>query len=143
MGVIGYMTNIMFGVLVLSSGPVKETRGLLYPFESETREVRSLDGKWNFLKGDPNAPSMGITQKWYEKKLQDVGDVITMPVPASYNDITVDASLRDHVGTVWYDKTFFVPKSWQGGKVWVRFGSVHYAAIVVSLQWCILYFNGQ
>lgn len=37
-------------------------------------------------------------------------------------------------GTVWYDRTFFVPKSWKGdGLVWIRFGSVHYAAMVVSL----------
>lgn len=127
------MTNIVFSAMLLTSVPIKETQGLLYPFESETREVRSLDGKWNFLKGDPFAPNKGIDEKWYEKNLSDVGDTIIMPVPASYNDITQDASLRDHVGTVWYDRTFFVPKSWKDdGIVWIRFGSVHYAAIVVS-----------
>jgi len=57
-----------------------------------------------------------------------------MPVPSSYNDITVDKKLRDHVGLVWYDKTFFVPDSWRqlGYHVWLRFSSVHYAAQVVS-----------
>ena len=31
-----------------------------------------------------------------------------MPVPSSYNDITQDAALRDHLGWVWYDREFFV-----------------------------------
>jgi len=55
-----------------------------------------------------------------------------MPVPASYNDITEDNEIRDHVGTVWYDRKFFVPASWaKNQRVWIRFGSVHYEAIVV------------
>lgn len=133
MGVIGYMTNIVFSVMILTTGQVKGTRGLLYPFESETREVRTLDGKWNFLKSNSYDPTEGIKQQWFARSLQDVGNTIIMPVPASYNDITEDASLRDHVGTVWYDRTFFVPKAWKGdGLVWIRFGSVHYSAIVVS-----------
>jgi beta-glucuronidase len=53
-----------------------------------------------------------------------------MPVPSSYNDIVEDEKLRDHVGTVWYERNFFVPKSWQSQRVWVRFGSVHYEAYV-------------
>lgn len=133
MGVIGYMANLVVGVIVLGSGPVQETRGLLYPFETETREVRTLDGPWNFLKSKQNDPMEGVKAKWFQRDLKDVGDAIVMPVPASYNDITEDSALRDHVGTVWYDRKFFVPKSWKNdGFVWIRFGSVHYAAIVVS-----------
>lgn len=62
------------------------------------------------------------------------GEVIPMPVPSSYNDITVSSSLRDHVGVVWYDRTFYIPDSWrqQGYRVWLRFGSVHYFAQVVN-----------
>lgn len=57
-----------------------------------------------------------------------------MPVPASYNDITEDSNLRDHVGTVWYDRRFYVPAAWAKDRaVWIRFGSVHYEAIVVSI----------
>jgi hypothetical protein len=57
-----------------------------------------------------------------------------MPVPASYNDVTEDKAIRDHVGLVWYDRTFFVPEAWrQTSLVWLRFGSVHYAAQVVSI----------
>lgn len=59
-----------------------------------------------------------------------------MPVPSSYNDITEDNNLRDHVGTVWYDRKFFVPTSWADNKrVWLRFGSVQYEAYVVSVRY--------
>lgn len=58
---------------------------------------------------------------------------VPMPVPSSYNDISEDNNLRDHVGTVWYDRKFFVSASWaQNKRVWIRFGSVHYEAYVVS-----------
>jgi hypothetical protein len=58
-----------------------------------------------------------------------------MPVPASYNDITEDKAVRDHVGVAWYDRTFYVPQTWNSThtKVWLRFGGVHYAADVVCL----------
>lgn len=56
-----------------------------------------------------------------------------MPVPASYNDITESQRLADHIGTVWYDRRFFVSTSWANNtRVWIRFGSVHYEAQVVS-----------
>ena len=54
-----------------------------------------------------------------------------MPVPSSYNDITANASIRDHVGWVWYDRDFFTPAEWSLGRVVnLRFGSVHYFAKV-------------
>ncbi|CAN7996298.1 unnamed protein product [Ixodes hexagonus] len=54
-----------------------------------------------------------------------------MPVPASFNDIPQNATLRDYVGWAWYQTEFFAPKSWDGGeRVFLRFGSVHYVAMV-------------
>lgn len=129
MGVIGYMVHVVFGVMLVS-GEERQTEGLLYPRESETREVRSLDGIWNFAKSDVEKPSEGLRDKWYLKDLQESIRVINMPVPSSYNDIVEDDKVRDHVGTVWYERKFFVPKSWQTQRVWIRFGSVHYEAYV-------------
>ena len=40
-------------------------------------------------------------------------NVVDMPVPSSYNDITTSAKFRDFVGWAWYFRTFFVPTSWQ------------------------------
>ncbi|XP_024082283.1 beta-glucuronidase isoform X2 [Cimex lectularius] len=100
--------------------------GILYPRESENREVKSLNGVWKFRLS--KYPNEGYNKHWYSYPLEKTGDVIDMPVPASYNDITEDKEIRDHVGVVWYDRTVYVPKSWQekGQKVWIRFGSVHY-----------------
>ncbi|EDV98514.1 beta-glucuronidase [Drosophila grimshawi] len=109
------------------------TVGLLYPRESETREVRSLDGMWLLLRSNASDPLQGIREKWYNQSLRATNhSTILMPVPASYNDVTVDQQLRDHVGTVWYERQFFVPTRWRTDKLrtWLRFGSVHYQAVV-------------
>ncbi|KAH8233247.1 hypothetical protein KR026_005870 [Drosophila bipectinata] len=107
------------------------SRGLLYPRESATREVRSLDGMWRLVRSEASDPFQGIRDKWYQNSLRKTGrEVLAMPVPASYNDITTN-DLRDHVGTVWYERTFFVPRLWKGTqRTWLRFGSVHYSALV-------------
>ena len=74
------------------------------------------------------------------KKFQH-GDTIPMPVPASFNDITTDAKLKDHLGWVWYETQFTTPTLWLNGsgqydpserQIFVRFESAHYYAMVVS-----------
>lgn len=129
MGVIGYMVHTVFGVMVIS-GEEKNSEGMLYPRESETREVKSLDGLWIFAKSEIEKPGEGLRSQWYSKPLSESTSVLKMPVPSSYNDIIEDEKLRDHVGTVWYEKNFFVPKSWSDQRTWLRFGSVHYEAYV-------------
>ncbi|XP_061509526.1 beta-glucuronidase isoform X4 [Anopheles gambiae] len=131
MGMIGCMVNVVFGAMY-TSGNESSTEGLLYPIESETREMKKLDGMWNFVRSESNNPSQGIREKWYTDDLARFRKTIQMPVPSSYNDVTEDAGLRDHVGTVWYDRKFFVPRAWSKGddRVFLRFGSVHYSTIV-------------
>ncbi|GLG94854.1 Beta-glucuronidase [Gryllus bimaculatus] len=106
--------------------------GVLYPRESETRDVRSLDGIWNFRLASETDPLAGFTHKWFDSDLAQTGETIPMPVPSSYNDVTQEKSVRDHLGLVWYDRTFYVPDAWREKKsrVWLRFGSVNYAAQV-------------
>ncbi|XP_077273342.1 beta-glucuronidase isoform X5 [Temnothorax americanus] len=104
--------------------------GLLYPRESESREVKSLDGLWDFVVSPEGDALKGYTERWFTDDLSKVGEMMKMPVPSSYNDITTSRNLRDHVGAVWYQKTFFVPFSWRDQRVFVRFGSVHYLAQV-------------
>uniref|UniRef100_A0A0K8VYX4 Beta-glucuronidase n=1 Tax=Bactrocera latifrons TaxID=174628 RepID=A0A0K8VYX4_BACLA len=130
MGIVGYLIHFAIALVIVNK-EVIPTRGMLYPRESETREVRSLDGLWNFVTSDEANPTQGVRDKWFNDDLSKVKDVIPMPVPASYNDITTDKAIRDHVGTVWYDRKFFVPRSWaKDQRVWLRFGSVHYEAFV-------------
>nr|CAD7569896.1 unnamed protein product [Timema californicum] len=105
------------------------TSALLYPQESETREVKPLDGVWKFRLSPADKPDQGFDEEWYNNELKEW---INMPVPSSFNDITVHANVRDYVGWVWYQRDFFVPKRWQQDNigVYLRFGSVHYTAIV-------------
>ncbi|XP_063825669.1 beta-glucuronidase isoform X2 [Ostrinia nubilalis] len=107
----------------------KHVGGALYPRATETRDLRTLDGIWNFRRSPPN-PLYGYLNGWQEQDLFKTGPVIPMPVPSSYNDVGEDASLRDHQGVVWYDRRFFVPRGWTDQRVWLRFSSVHYNAKV-------------
>ncbi|CAH0563529.1 unnamed protein product [Brassicogethes aeneus] len=120
-------------LLLYSANSEIHLGGILFPKESETRQVISLDGLWNFVVPNTRKPFEGFEDHWYKRSLNELEDkkVILMPVPSSYNDITTDPSIRDHVGIVWYDRTFFVPKYWSDiGRTWIRFESVSYAAQV-------------
>lgn len=104
---------------------------MLYPVENEIRQVKSLDGIWRFKK--ENRMEEGFEEKWYEKPLTNF---IDMPVPASYNDITTDKELRDHVGWVWYETDAVIPRAWtKEQRIVIRFGSV--------TQHAVVYLNGQ
>lgn len=101
---------------------------MLYPIENEIRQVKCLNGIWKFKKEE--RLNQGIEEKWYEKPLTDCTE---MPVPASYNDITTDRTLRDHVGWVWYERDFYVPLDWMEKRIVLRFGSVtHHAVVYVN-----------
>ncbi|CAG9833021.1 unnamed protein product [Diabrotica balteata] len=124
---------VIFSIFVQLGSSEIHRGGILYPRNTETRQVISLDGLWNFIVPNVTNPFVGFENHWYRRSLKEVlnFDVQLMPVPASYNDITTDSRIRDHVGLVWYDRFFFVPKSWeQTERVWIRFGSVSYAAQV-------------
>ncbi|MBQ2642876.1 MAG: beta-glucuronidase [Eubacterium sp.] len=100
---------------------------MLYPIENKVREVKNLNGIWNFRIDTDNA---GIEQKWYEQPLTDV---VPMAVPASYNDLFTDARLKEHVGYVWYEREFIVPDSWTDKRIVVRFGSAtHHARVYLD-----------
>nr|CAD7459936.1 unnamed protein product [Timema tahoe] len=124
----GHGGILLVGFCVLL-GSAAISSALLYPQESETREVKTLDGIWKFRLSPPNKPDQGFDEEWYGNELKEW---INMPVPSSYNDITVHANVRDYVGWVWYQRDFFVPKRWQQDNigVYLRFGSIHYTAIV-------------
>ncbi|RWS26409.1 Beta-glucuronidase-like protein [Leptotrombidium deliense] len=104
----------------------------LYPRESTTREVKSLDGIWNFRESPINDQLSGFRQNWFRAPLETSGNVIRMPVPSSYNDITQERSLRDYLGWVWYDTSFNAYDHWKIGskRIILRFGSVNYVAVV-------------
>ncbi|KAK5641520.1 hypothetical protein RI129_010067 [Pyrocoelia pectoralis] len=128
-----FITLLLIWTLIIGMDFAIPQEGMLFPRESETREILRLDGIWNFIVSPMLDPLIGFRQYWYKNDLTRVGDfeVHLMPVPSSYNDITTQIDIRDHVGLVWYDRTVFVPQSWANDKrVVLRFSSVSYAAQV-------------
>ncbi|KAA0189204.1 hypothetical protein HAZT_HAZT011763 [Hyalella azteca] len=111
--------------------------GGLYPQTSVSREVKPLDGVWSFRLSPKDDPDKGFRELWFEKPLSTTGTVIAMAVPSSYNEVTEDKNIREHVGWAWYDTQFYVPARWQDEKkrVVLRFGSVTYNSII--------YLNGK
>ena len=97
---------------------------MLYPIENKVREVKNLNGIWNFKIDTDN---VGIEEKWYEKPLTDT---VPMAVPASYNDLFTDQESKEHVGNVWYEREFIIPDSWEGKRIVLRFGSATHHAVV-------------
>ncbi|CAF1157064.1 unnamed protein product [Rotaria sordida] len=94
--------------------------GLLYPAESETRQIRSLDGLWQFRLDEDG---VGETEQWFAKPNLPQPTIL-MPVPASYNDITQNITIHRHIGWVWYARDFFIHNT---APRWVlRFQAAHY-----------------
>ena len=101
---------------------------MLYPIENEIRQIKGLTGIWKFKKD--TRFEQGFEERWFEKPLTEY---MEMAVPASYNDITTDKTLRDHIGWVWYERDFYIPNDWQDKRMVLRFGSVtHHAVVYVN-----------
>ena len=94
---------------------------MLSPRITPTREVVALDGLWRFALDTATGP-----EPWKAR----LDTALEVPVPASYNDLFVDSSIRDHVGVVWYQRDVRVPRGWNGERIVLRFGSVTHAAAV-------------
>ena len=97
---------------------------MLRPQDTSTRERKSLNGIWQFAL-DPNGE--GRTERWFAERLSDARE---MAVPASFNDIAADAAVRDYFGDVWYQRTAWVPRGWQGQRIVLHFESATHRATV-------------
>jgi beta-glucuronidase len=96
---------------------------MLYPIDSSTRIRKDLNGLWLFM-----PEKEGANPAWEKSGLPETAG--RMPVPASYNELTQDETLRDHIGAVWYERTFYVPAEWSAQTIRLRFGSVtHHAQV--------------
>jgi beta-glucuronidase len=84
---------------------------MLKPRSTATRELVRLDGLWRF------ALDTAVGETPWTTTLDTS---LEAPVPASYNDLFVDAAIRDHVGWVWYQRSVRVPRGWAGERVFVR-----------------------
>lgn len=97
---------------------------MLRPQVNASRERNSLNGIWQFALDEA---SRGRPSRWFSGPLVDARP---MAVPASFNDITADASVRDFVGDVWYQTTAWVPVGWDGRRIILNFESATHRATV-------------
>ena len=118
---------------------------MLYPQQNEIRQFLDLSGLWKFFL--PSAESLD-SMEWAERGLPLKAREIA--VPASFNDLFTEASIRDHLGPVWYETTFYLPPGWTDRWVGLRFDSVtHHARVwlngvpVLSHKGGFLPFGGE
>jgi beta-glucuronidase len=97
---------------------------MLRPQDSATREKKRLDGLWSFRLDHDSA---GRDAGWFRRPLASARD---MAVPASFNDVAADSSVRDYFGDIWYQRTVRVPKGWAGERVVLHFESATHRATV-------------
>ncbi|MEM5016805.1 beta-glucuronidase [Metabacillus indicus] len=97
---------------------------MLYPLDNRIREVKELSGLWNFK---VDFKDEGFHEGWYKVPLQKTTEI---PVPSSYNDLTTDSAVRDHIGYVWYERTFHVPNGWKDQRIVLRVGSASNHAVM-------------
>lgn len=102
---------------------------MLYPILTDSRCVMDLSGTWEFKQ---DKDSRGFDEQWYRSRLVNS---ITMPVPASYNDLKEDASLREHYGWVFYQRQVRIPSVFKGQRIMLRMEAVTHKAKV--------YWNGK
>ena len=87
---------------------------MLYPKMTERRMVFDLNGVWDFCLMNGEAK----------------GEIMPMPVPSSYNDIYTGRDFADHVGNLYYRRTFTVSSRMLEKRLFLRFGSVTHKAEV-------------
>ncbi|CAL8111717.1 unnamed protein product [Orchesella dallaii] len=106
--------------------------GILYPQDSEFRQTKSLDGIWKFRTEPKGAQDLGIGQSWFNQTLEQTGESELMAVPSSYQDLSQDRERMNYLGWAWYQTEFWVPVEWNdfARRILIRFGSVHYNAMV-------------
>lgn len=92
---------------------------------SASRSVYSLDGVWDFCLDND-----GLEGRWFARRLEGARP---MPVPSSYNEVTTDDDVYDHVGLAWYQRECLTPHVRDGERLFVRFGSVtHHGRVWVN-----------
>ena len=107
---------------------------MLYPIPTKTRTLMDLGGVWNFkLEFDeaPNDPTKPL----------ETDEV--MAVPAAFNDQAATASIRNHSGYVWYERTLQIPKILLDERLILRFGAAaHTAEVYINGKLCFAHQGG-
>ena len=104
---------------------------MLQVIANAQRRYFKLDGLWHFR---PDFNQEGQSHAWYHDNWEQQGQAYRlMAVPGSYNDQGADLKLREHVGDVWYQTTFFPPTTQPSERLMLRFEAVtHHATVYLN-----------
>lgn len=110
---------------------------MLYPVLTQSRLVSDLSGTWSFRLDHGN----GFEEEWYKAPMEDA---MTMPVPASYNDIKEGVDFRDHYGWAFYQREISVPSFVrEHQRVVLRCDAVtHHAKVYLNGEFVTEHFGG-
>jgi beta-glucuronidase len=97
---------------------------MLRPIENDARDLKSLTGLWRFA---IDTDSRGRHDRWWRGPLQGAREIA---VPASYNDLFADNTIRNHVGDAWYQREIRIAAGWAGQRIVVRFDAATHRATV-------------
>ncbi len=95
------------------------TPGAMRPQQNEFRNLLDLSGLWQFQL-DPK--DQGENDRWFN----GLPSPQPIPVPASWNELFDDAA--NYLGFAWYALETYIPKTWDGQRIFLRVYSATYAA---------------
>ena len=90
---------------------------MLYPIQNDHRNRLDLSGIWEF-QTDPQ--QIGEKEQWFNH----LPAPRPIAVPGSWNEQYAD--LYNYTDMAWYILRFYVPKNWQGQRIFLRVGSANY-----------------
>src|SRR5438270_9353059 len=94
---------------------------MLFPQQNDRRNKLDLSGIWDF-RIDPE--HVGETDEWFN----GLADARPIAVPGSWNEQYAD--IFNYLDLAWYVTRTYVPRSWQGQRVFIRVGSANYYGTV-------------
>lgn len=96
------------------------TMELLQPVDNAFRDSFDLRGNWFFAFDKTKDKTYETGVAWQ----------MSVPVPAALQDLFVSPEERTYCGTMWYERSVFVPKRWLGSDVFLRFDGIGNRAVV-------------
>jgi len=70
------LSAIVLFLFTLTKFVAYSSENILYPVESESRELRTLHGLWNFKISPPNDQLIGFDKKWYSDRFETVSHCV-------------------------------------------------------------------
>jgi beta-glucuronidase len=98
---------------------------MLYPLETRTRELKSLDGIWRLCF---DSERRGVEARYFD--VFPHADSVEIAVPGSINEQVVAREQYLNLDWVWYQTAFRVPATWWGHRVFLRIGAATHRADV-------------